>query len=226
MEQPKVQVFSRSGAPGESSQPPKPTEGKSSLSWRKVSLLGTPLLLGVINLIEAHWEKKTAFTNGEIRYSQLIGEGKEAERVALEQGRTVGLKRKEGMINEAKLHAKGVVTGAEGVADFEREVGVIKAPVIDMAAQRTRSLMKPLHDITENILQITRLALLKNEGLIISVPSNLMETAFVGRGEKGAIDPELKRRIDDMGRLVEVAAVARSGDSISSTGKPKFLGCR
>lgn len=226
METPKVKVFSRSGEATDSPKPPETPEAQPSISWRKISLLGTPLLLGVINLIEAHWEKKTAYTNGEIRYTQLVGEGKEAERVAPEQGRIVGQQRKLGMIEEAKQHAKGLVEGAKNSADLEREVGDIKTPVIDMQAQKTLSMMKPQHDIMENILHITRLALMKNEGLVISVPSKLSETSFVGRGQKDFSDAELLSRIKAMGPLVEAAAVARSREALSVRGEAKFSGCR
>lgn len=226
METPKVQVFSRSGAPGESPKPPETPEPKPSISWRKISLLGTPLLLGVINLIEADFEKRTAFTNGQLIYEKLVGEGKEAERVAPEQGRTVGLQRKQGIIDEATKHAEEFVAGAKGAASIRQEIGTAKIPVVDIQAQKTMALMKPQHDVVENLLHIVRLSLMKNEGLMISIPESLSKTSFVGRGQTGFSNAQLTRRVNSMGRLVEAAAVARSQEDLSVRPEARFLGCR
>ena len=221
---PKVQAFSR---PGSSVSPTVPESGKGSspISWRKVSLLATPIVLGVINLVEAKFERDTAFKNGKMRYSQLIGEGQEAERVAPEQGHTVGKQRKDGIIREATQHAKATIDGATQVADLEREVGSLKTPIVDLQAEKTMVLMRPQHEVMENVLQITRLALMKHEGIVIEVPEQLMKTHYVGHGRQGFSDAELERRVQSVGRLVELAAIAKDQEDLSRSGPP-FRGCR
>ena len=220
-----LQVVSRAEASTPEASPQQRPAGPSPISWRKISLVAAPIVLGLINLVEANLERETAFKNGKTKYLQLESEGKEAERIAPEQGRSIGQKRKEGIIQEARGFARGAVVGAENAATAERQKGKLLTPVIDMQAEKTMALMRPQHDVMENVLQITRLALMKYEGIIISVPARLSDTKYVGRGRKWADDGELERRIQMMGRLVELAAIAKDREDLSRTRNP-FQGCR
>jgi hypothetical protein len=98
--------------------------------------------------------------------------------------------------------------------------------VIDLQAQKTMALMKPQHDVMENLLHIVRLTLMKNEGLMISVPESVSKTSFIGRGQNGFSSAELTRRVNSMGRLVEASAVARSQEDLSVRAEARFLGCK
>jgi hypothetical protein len=191
-----------------------------------MSLIATPLVLGLINLVDAYTDRDTEFKRGKLKYEQLVGEGQEAQANAPEQGHSVGKKRLYGIIAEARGRNQGVVEGSGSIADEKGKQGVATAVVIDPQAKKTIALMRPQHDITENILHITRIALLQHEGIVLSVSEEFSKTKYVGRTKRSASSLELERRIQQMGGLVERAAIARDREDLSRMGKPTFEGCR
>ena len=225
MDKPELRTVARPGS-DQSNGGAEQTKNQSGFSWRTITLLATPLVIGLVNLIDAHSDREIFFQTGQQKYQQLVGEGKEVERIAPEQGHSVGQKRRDSIIAEAASRSEGLVEGSRGIAHEKEEQGTAAAKTIVPQAQKTKALMRPQHDITENLLHITRLALLKHEGIEISIPSDFSQARYIGRNRRASNDAEMQQRVQMTGRLVENAAVAKEREDLSNIGKVPFQGCR
>jgi hypothetical protein len=218
MDKPELKQVARPGSEQQRSTPPESPKRPSTASWRTISLFATPLVLGLINLVDAYADKHRAFTIADAHYAQFVGEGSESKRVAIEEGKSVGQKRKEGIVDEALKRADELLVGARGRAAQISQQGDLADPVIKRAAEATFNMMTPRHRIGENLLQITRLALLEHEGIEISINSDLLsDIKYVGRrnityAERNEM---AKRAILTAPQLVRAAVRADAGGTSS-----------
>lgn len=228
-EQPtEVRNFARPGSDAPDRTPHSSLRQQRTLPWRTISLLGPPLILGFINLIDANFDKQKAVITGDQNYARLVGEGEEAKRIAIEEGNVVGLNKRNGILNEAQSHSAELVAGARGRSALLSQQGEAN-PILAVQAERTLDLMKPLHKVAENLLSVARLMLIEQAGIEISVDmNNLSNVRYVGprRGglsidEKNEYIRRLQKESSFLARNARYARDAWDAATLVSTVREK-----
>jgi hypothetical protein len=220
MDAPELRTVARPGSEPSTNQPT--LRRTSTTSWRTISLLATPLVLGLGNLIDAYADKQQAIISGDKYYARLVGEGEEAKRLAIEGGRNVGKTKKRGIIAAAKASAQESVAGSVGKAEQRELQGISGSELMDLQAEVTMGQMRALRAVTDNALQMTRLALLEHESIEISInPKSLSDVRYVGRRAATREEwSELTRRAtSDTPKLVGIAMGERYRRNLSTPNK-------
>ena len=137
METPKVQVFSRLGSaapPGSPQEPKVP----SSISWRKVSLLATPIVLGLINLVDAYVDKKKDMFGGDQLYRTAVESGRgQAKEILKQANQSADVIYKERTAG-AKTEAENILLGAAKKAAQTRKQGAFDSERERLMAEKTQ----------------------------------------------------------------------------------------
>jgi hypothetical protein len=108
------------------------------LAWRKISLLATPIVLGLINLVDAYTDKQKGFVEGDQLYRVEVETGQiEAKNIVDEAEQSGRITKSQLSESGAKERAQ-IVAGATEKANETHHQAVAETEVIRRQAAATR----------------------------------------------------------------------------------------
>lgn len=189
--------------PSMEEQPQSPRRSPHSVSWRKLSLLATPLFLAIVNLFSAHFEKLAAFNKGDNIYEQLKQEGIATKEERVLAGVNAGKEKYRGIVRGAENTATSVVAGAKAQADELGRQGDYLGIVSGKQAEQTRLYAKPMFEHVTNLLELAQAELRFHEGIETSLDKVNLRLNYVRRigklsaAENGNLSREIAQRRTD-----------------------------
>lgn len=114
----------------------------STASWRTISLVSAPLLLGLINLVDAYVDKQKGLFEGDQLYRTSVVSGKaEARAISTRGSKSADVIYKERTAG-ARQEAESVLMGAIGKATQVRLQAKEESEVVRLQAERTRAAVR------------------------------------------------------------------------------------
>jgi hypothetical protein len=142
---------------------------KSSIPWRTITLIATPVLLSMINLVEARFEKQRAFQIGDRKYEQLRGVGQEAKRIAIEEGNTVGMQLYTEQVEAAVSRQIQIAPAYQKEADIRQSQGAAEGALPISQANVAKSLFGPLRRIAQIYRDLARIEVERDHGILLRI---------------------------------------------------------
>ncbi len=142
---------------------------KRAIPWRKVALVATPCFLSVVNLVEARFEKQRALTAGDNKFEQLRGVGKEAKRLAIEEGTAVGMKDYFGQIQAAGNRRRELSPAYDREADSIVTQGRAESSLIMNQSIVSKNIFGALRPIALIYLELARIKAETEHGIVLRI---------------------------------------------------------
>jgi hypothetical protein len=123
------------------SEPSRPTEtpkSASTISWRTISLISAPLLLGVISLVDAYVDKQKSIYEGDQIYRLEVESGKLEARDILDAAEQSGSIEKQQLIDGGKKASSSKLTASTVEAGEKVKQALSESEVSREQAKRTR----------------------------------------------------------------------------------------
>lgn len=139
-EKPEYRTVARPGS--EQSRASEAPKKQSTVSWRTISLISAPFVLGMINLVDAYVDKQKAMFEGDQLHRTAVESGKAQAKSITSQANksadTIYNQRTAG----ARQEAESILMGAIAKARETREQGTAESKVVLLRADQTREAVR------------------------------------------------------------------------------------
>jgi hypothetical protein len=140
MEEAKQRVVQRPQVQNQTEIPAE--QNRQGIAWRKVSLLATPVVLGLINLVDAYVDKRKAVYEGDQMYRTAVESGRvtadNIRAAAQESGKIIA----DTLRTTGKKEGESIKRRGAGVAAETVEQGLEESALTRLQAERTRDAVK------------------------------------------------------------------------------------
>jgi hypothetical protein len=136
---PEKSEFRTVARPGsEQSRLPEPPRKASTVSWRTISLISAPVVLGLINLVDAYVDKQKAIFEGDQLYRTEVESGKAEAKAILARAEESGKIKKVQLLDGAEKESTSIGAGAAARAEETNKQALSETEMIREQAKRTK----------------------------------------------------------------------------------------